>query len=49
MLIHQSWWAMEREKGLGFESGEGWQLQQAQVVRDYVAGRKTWIHREEAS
>ena len=48
VLIHQSLQAIDRHNRLWFDSGEDWHLQQAQVLRDYVAGLKTWIHREEA-
>ena len=48
VLIHQSLQAIDRHNRLWFDSGDGWHLQQAQVLRDYVAGLKTWIHREEA-
>lgn len=47
VLIHQSLQAIDRHNRLWFDSGEDWHLQQAQVLRDYVAGLKTWIHREE--
>ena len=48
-MIHQSLQAIDRHNRLWFDSGEDWHLQQAQVLRDYVAGLKTWIHREEAT
>jgi hypothetical protein len=48
VLIHQSLQAIDRHNRLWFASGDGWHLQQAQVLRDYVADLKTWIHREEA-
>lgn len=47
VMIHQSLQAIDRHNRLWFDSGEDWHLQQAQVLRDYVAGLKTWIHREE--
>jgi len=47
-LIHQSLQAIDRHNRLWFDSGEEWHLQQAHVLREYVAGLKTWIHREEA-
>jgi hypothetical protein len=47
VMIHQSLQAIDRHNRLWFDSGDGWHLQQAQVLRDYVAGLKTWIHREE--
>ena len=49
VMIHQSLQAIDRHSRLWFDSGEDWHLQQAQVLRDYVAGLKTWIHREEAT
>ena len=48
VLIHQSLQAIDRHNRLWFASGDGWHLQQAQVLRNYVADLKTWIHREEA-
>lgn len=48
VMIHQSLQAIDRHNRLWFDSGEDWHLQQAQVLRDYVAELKTWIHREEA-
>lgn len=47
-LIKQALQAVDRHNCLFFDSGDGWHLQQAQVLRDYVAGLKTWIHKEEA-
>ena len=48
VLIHQSLLAIDRHNRLWFDSGEEWHLEQAQVLRGYVASLKTWIHREEA-
>jgi hypothetical protein len=47
VMIHQSLQAIDRHNRLWFDSGDGWHLQQAQVLRDYVAGLKTWIHSKE--
>jgi hypothetical protein len=46
-LIKQALNAVDRHNQLWFDSGDGWHLQQAQVLRDYVAALKTWIHHEE--
>lgn len=47
-LIHQALQAVDRHNSLWFHTHDSWHLEQAQVLRDYVADLKTWIHREEA-
>ena len=47
VLIHQSLQAIDRHNMLWISSGDCWHLQQAQVLREYVSGLKTWIHQQE--
>lgn len=47
VLIHQSLQAIDRHNMLWVSSGDRWHLQQAQVLREYVSGLKTWIHQQE--
>jgi hypothetical protein len=46
-LIHQALQAIDRHNMLWISSGDRWHLQQAQVLREYVSGLKTWIHQQE--
>lgn len=46
-LIHQALQAVDRHNNLWFSTRDSWHLKQAQVLRDYVADLKTWIHQEE--
>jgi hypothetical protein len=48
-LIHQSLQAIDRHNALWFASSDPYHLQQAQVLREYVARLKTWIHQQEAA
>ena len=47
-LIHQALQAVDRHNCHWFATGDRWHLQQAQTLRDYVSGLKTWIHQQEA-
>ena len=47
-LIKQALQGIDRHNMLWFVSGDGWHLQQAQVLRNYVAGLKDWIQQQEA-
>ena len=47
VLIHQALQAIDRHNTLWIRSGDRWHLQQAQVLREYVGGLKTWIHQQE--
>jgi hypothetical protein len=46
-LIHQALQAVDRHNSLWFSTGDELHLQQAQVLREYVARLKTWIHQQE--
>lgn len=47
-LIHQALQAVDRHNGHWFATGDQWHQHQAQTLRDYVSGLKTWIHQQEA-
>lgn len=47
VLIHQALQAVDRHNRLYFATGDRFHLQQAQILRHYVAELKTWIHRQE--
>lgn len=48
VLIQQALQAVDRHNRLYFATSDRWHLQQAQILRHYVAELKTWIHRQEA-
>ena len=47
-VIHQCLQAIDAHTRLYFVSSDAWHLHQAQVLREYVARLKTWIHQQEA-
>lgn len=46
-VILQCLRAVDTHMQLFFKTRDPWHLEQAQLLRGYVAGLKTWIHREE--
>jgi hypothetical protein len=45
--IHNILKAIDNHTSLYFKTGDTWHLEQAQLLREYVAGLKTWIHKQE--
>jgi hypothetical protein len=46
-LIKQALNGVDRHNVLYFDTRDPWHLQQAQVLRAYVADLKVWIHQQE--
>lgn len=45
--IHNILKAIDNHTSLYFKTGDVWHMEQAQILREYVAGLKTWIHKQE--
>lgn len=45
--IHNLLKAIDNHTSLYFKTGDGWHMEQAQILREYVANLKTWIHKQE--
>lgn len=45
--IHSILKAIDTHMDLYLKTGNKWHLEQADFLRNYVSGLKTWIHREE--
>jgi len=43
--IHQILKAIDNHTQEYFKSGDTWHLKKAQILREYVAELKTWIHK----
>jgi hypothetical protein len=46
--IHNLLKAIDNHTRLYFQTKNPWHLEKAQMLREYVAELKTWIHREES-
>ncbi len=46
--IHNILKAIDNHTSLYFETGDEWHMVQAEILRKYVSGLKTWIHRTES-
>lgn len=45
--IHNMLKAVDNHTSLYFKTGDVWHMEQAQILRKYVADLKTWIHKQE--
>jgi len=45
--IHNMLKAIDNHTSLYFKTGDKWHMEQAQILRKYVADLKTWIHKQE--
>ena len=45
--IHNLLKAIDNHTSLYFKTGDEWHMEQAQILRKYVANLKTWIHEQE--
>lgn len=45
--IHNLLKAIDNHTSLYFKTGDEWHMEQAHILREYVANLKTWIHKSE--